>query len=152
MASNVKGYEALQARMKAIGGTNPAFMRLLGLSAVREQKLIVRRKTGNLGRSIVLGAVTPKTVTTEARANYAAFVEFGTRPHEISPRAAKALRWAAPGGARLTGSPRKGAGVIFARRVHHPGTRAYPFMVPGAQKAVEQSGADAVVRAWNEAS
>lgn len=128
-------------------------MRLLGLSAVREQKLLVRRKTGNLGRTIHLGPVTATTALTVATANYAAYVERGTRPHEITPRAAKALRWAAsPAGARLTGTPRKGAAVVFAKRVHHPGTKAYPFMIPGAKLAVSKSGVDAIVSAWNQAA
>jgi phage gpG-like protein len=41
---------------------------------------------------------------------YAAFVEFGTQPHEILPRRAQALRFKTQGGE-----------VVFARRVWHPG-------------------------------
>ena len=152
--AEVQGYSQLQARLHAIGGQgSSSFMRLLGLAAVREQKLLVHRKTGNLGRSIGLGAVTPTSVVTKAGANYAAFVELGTRPHEITPKAAKALRWAASAsGARLTGTPRTGAAVVFATRVHHPGTKPYPFMVPGAKIAVSKTGADAIVTAWNGAA
>lgn len=47
---------------------------------------------------------------------HASFIEYGTRAHIIRPRRAKALRFRA-----------KGGGVVFARRVQHPGTRPYKF-------------------------
>lgn len=150
--AKVTGLPQLQARLHAIGKTD-GFMRLLGLRAVREQKLLVHRKTGNLGRSIRLQSATQTSAVTVATANYAAFVEFGTRPHIITPRQKKALRWAATAaGRRLTGSPRVGAAVIFATRVHHPGTKPYPFMVPGAKKAIHDEGVDGIVAAWNSAA
>ena len=126
-------------------------MEQLGLSAIREQKLLVPRKTGNLGRSIGLGSITSTSVITQAGANYAVFVELGTRPHDIVPKRAKALRWAAGGTARLSGAPRSGGPVQFAKRVHHPGTRAQPFMVPGAKRAIAAVGGlkDIVVKLWN---
>jgi hypothetical protein len=35
----------------------------------------------------------------------------------------------------------------------HPGTKARPFMLPGARKAIEGAGLkSAVVTAWNEAA
>jgi hypothetical protein len=152
--AEVTGYSALQARLHAIGSQgSSSFMRLLGKAAVAEQKFLVHRKTGNLGRTIHVGAVTPTSVETIASANYAAFVELGTRPHTITPRAKKALRWAAsPAGRRLTGTPRKGAAVVFAKRVHHPGTKPYPFMIPGAKAAVNKTGLQAIVDAWNGAA
>lgn len=47
---------------------------------------------------------------------YAVYVEFGTRPHEIRPVHARALRFEAAGE------------VVFAARVQHPGTRPQPFI------------------------
>jgi hypothetical protein len=44
------------------------------------------------------------------------YVLDGTRPHIIRPRRAKALRFEV------------GGGVVFAKRVRHPGTRANDFM------------------------
>ena len=156
MAEVVIGAQALERRLAAIsGGTlGVNVMRSLGLSTVREAKLLVHRKTGNLGRSIHVSSTTPTTATVVASARYAADVEFGTRAHTITPRAAKALRWAASAsGRRLSGAPRVGAAVIFAKRVHHPGTKPYPFLVPGAKAAVAKSGLrDAVVKLWNEAA
>lgn len=47
---------------------------------------------------------------------YAPMVNDGTRPHIIRPRRAKALKF------------KVGGKVVFARIVHHPGTRANPFL------------------------
>lgn len=51
-----------------------------------------------------------------SRKRYAGFIEFGTRPHIIRPRRAKALRFMV------------GLQEVFARLVHHPGTRPYKFL------------------------
>jgi len=49
-------------------------------------------------------------------ADYALYVEFGTPPHIIKPKTAKALHWKA------------GGKDVFASIVHHPGTRPQPFI------------------------
>lgn len=145
----VRGIPELRTRLDRIK-PDRAFMSRLGLSAIREQKILVPRKTGNLGRSIGLGSLTDTRVDTKAGAGYAAFVEFGTRAHEIRPRRARVLRWPAKGSARLSGAARAGGAVIFARRVHHPGTKAKPFMLPGARRAIEALGLrELVVKLWN---
>ena len=152
MSAEIKGVPQLRARIKALT-PSPDLMRKLALASIREQKILVPRKTGNLGRSIRLGAVTPTRAETVATANYAAYVERGTRPHVIVPKRAKALRWAAGGNARLSGRPRTGGQVRFAKRVRHPGTKARPFMIPGAQKALDNVGLKGiVVEAWNDAA
>jgi Bacteriophage HK97-gp10, putative tail-component len=151
MGVQIKGMPQLQSRFNAIKPT-PGFMAKLGATAIAEQKRLVPRKTGNLARSIGLGSITARSVQTVATANYAAFVEFGTRAHEIVPKRAKALRFAVGGNARLSGTPRSGAPVIFAKRVRHPGTRAKPFMVPGATEAVNKLGPEFIVRQWNGAA
>jgi len=152
MAETIVGLSALERRIAAV--SNPkGVMKLLGQATVREAKLLVHRKTGNLGRSIRIGAQTERSVTVIAGANYASFVEYGTRPHEITPRAAKALRFAVGGNRRLSGSPRSGAPVVFARRVHHPGTKPYPFLVPAAKRAISSSGLrDVIIDDWNMAA
>ena len=48
--------------------------------------------------------------------DYARFVNDGTAPHIIRPRNAQALRF------------RIGGRVVYAKVVHHPGTRAKPFL------------------------
>ena len=148
------GYQGVQNRLKAIGGTQfgPKLMKQLGAAAVMEQKLLVRphKKTGVTQASVHYMGVTATSVTTEA-AGAARFLEFGTKPHVIRPRVAKVLAWGGP--RRLSGALRKGASATnFATLVHHPGTKPTPFMVPGAKLAVSKAGlADAVVTAWNQA-
>jgi len=151
MTVELLGVTALQRRLAAISGPNAMqrWHQVIGNAAVREQKLLVHRKTGNTGRSIHLASATAQAATTDA-GGAAVYLEFGTRPHTITPKAAKALRFAAsPGGARLSGSPRVGASVVFARVVHHPGTKPYPFMLPGAVAAVQAAGIDPIIDEWN---
>ena len=155
MADNIKGMTALQRRLKAISSTKMTerMMATIGLAAVANAKVLVARKTGNLGRSIHTEGLTATSVWIVVGARYAAYVEHGTRPHEITPQAKKALRFAASAsGRRLSGTPRRGAAVVFAKRVHHPGTQAQPFLIPGAKKAVADAGADVIVTEWNRAS
>ena len=148
---SVKGIPQLKARLEAIA-PNPDFMRKLALVAVAEQKRLVPRRTGNLGRSIGIERVTATSADTVAHANYALFVERGTKAHTIVPRNRKALRWPAAGSSTLGGRVRSGGSVIFAKRVRHPGTRARPFMEPGAKRAVDKLGVDVIVKAWNDAA
>jgi hypothetical protein len=148
--ADLRGYEALRAKFEAIG-PRQGLMRQLGLAGVREAKFLVPRKTGNLGRNIRVGRVGASNVEIVATTNYAAAVELGTRPHVITPRARKALRFAVGVNRRLSGSPRKGAPVIFAKRVNHPGTKAHPYLVPGLRKAAEGIGGQ-IIDQWNKAS
>lgn len=48
-----------------------------------------------------------------AQKSYAIFVHEGTPPHEIRPKAARALRFYS----------QRAGGFVFARIVHHPGTK-----------------------------
>lgn len=52
---------------------------------------------------------------------YALYVHEGTKPHIIRPVNARVLAF--PAGGR-----RSGGAMVFARVVHHPGTRAQPFL------------------------
>lgn len=68
------------------------------------------------------------------------YVDDGTRPHVIRPRRAKRLRFS-PGGRAKTspgqirsGAGRKGSGVVFAKQVNHPGTKARNFSKAIAEK------------------
>lgn len=149
--------EDLTPRLKALGSAT-LWKALLGgwqVAAVREAKHLVPRKTGNLDRSIRRGPMQAKSAQILAggirEVGYAAHVEFGTGPHVIVPRKAKALAWG--GNRRLSGTLRKGAKAEhFAMRVNHPGTRAKPYLVPGAAKAMRGVGVNGIVKAWNDAS
>jgi hypothetical protein len=147
--SSVEGMDALVARLHAIGEPAP-ILRAMQLGTVREARLLVHRTTGHLGRSIVPGAIHGDTATVEARTPYAATVELGSKPHVIRPRKAKVLAWG--GTRRLSGTLARGSrATSFARIVHHPGTRPYPYLIPGARKAVGLIR-DAFVKLWNEAA
>lgn len=147
--SSVQGSDALLARLRAIGETN-AELKVLQLGAIREAKLLVHRKTGHLGRNIVPGPVTKDHAFVEARTSYAATVELGSKPHIIRPKRAKVLAWG--GVRRLSGTLASGsAPTHFARLVHHPGTKPYPYLIPGAQKALA-GVKDAIVTIWNRAA
>ena len=151
----IDGEKGFMRRLEAIGHAPKALLRDAGLHAVREAKILVPRRTGNLGRTIRIGALTDTFVEVRAggarEVGYAAAVEFGSRAHVIVPVRAKVLAW---GGARtLGGRLRKGARAeFFARRVRHPGTRPHPYLIPGIEKALRLVGLDAIVQAWNRAS
>lgn len=168
------GTRELQARLRALQNLGPKVMTTLGLQTVREAKLLAapHRKTSNLEHSIHIAAQTPTFVLVVASAKYAAFLEFGTRAHIIRPRNGKALFFASQ---RVT-TARFGAGAIlkttatgrlsaaslrkygnaafqYAKVVHHPGTKAAPFLAPAAREAVQTVGlADIVVQTWNTAA
>ena len=157
----MRGEPQLHARLRALRKIVPETMRLLGPAMVAEQKRLVPRKTSNLGRSISVTSLTPRSTTSTASANYAAHVEYGTRPHVIRARKGRALRFPASGvSTRLSGAVRAGearrlgkGAYVFRASVNHPGTRPQPYMVPGARRAAERAGlADLVVRVWNGAA
>ena len=136
-----KGLPELRRRVEALDDLGP-LMRDLALDAVSEQKRLAPVKTGNLRRTIHVGRVTDRSAETIAGADYAAHVEFGTKAHEIRPRNKRALRWKVPGGFR------------FATRVRHPGTRARPYMIPGAEKAISRADGlkEKIIFRWNNAA
>lgn len=156
MTEPVQGADELQRRIEALGDTRK-FLGQLGLMAVAKAKQLVPRKTGNLGRTIRLGQVTDKEVQLLAGGQngvgYAQAVEFGSRPHDIVPRVASVLSWPASGAdARLSGSVRSGGKRAYAKRVHHPGTKPQPFLIPAAEEVVSESGMELLVKAWNDAA
>lgn len=155
MVETLIGANALNRRLTAVasGAVGKGLLGRLGLRVVREAKLRVARKTGNTGRSIHMASQTPTEVRIVA-GGAARYLEFGTRPHEIRPKNRKALRWGATAAdRRLSGRPRVGANVRFAKVVHHPGTRAKPFMRPAVTAALQQSHlSEAVIDVWNEAA
>lgn len=151
--SDIEGMDDLQRRLDAIKDTK-TLLGQIGLRAVARAKELVPRKTGNLGRTIRLGQVTDNDAQILAGGQngvgYAAAVEYGTRPHEIVPRYKKALAWG--GNRRLSGSLRSGSkSTFFAKRVRHPGTQPYPFLMPAAKEVAEQFP-ELIIRAWNEAA
>jgi hypothetical protein len=154
VSETIEGMAALNKRLAATGDTRK-FLGQLALMAVARAKQLVPRKTGNLGRTIRLGQVTEHDAQIVAGGQfgvgYAQAVEYGSRPHDIVPRYKQVL--AIPIGAtRLSGSARSGSGVVFTKRVHHPGTKAQPYLMPAAQEVVSKSGIEILIKAWNDAA
>lgn len=63
------------------------------------------------------------------------FVEAGTRPHVIVPRSGSALRFVGSGGRISQPAPNsriatRAGGVVFVKRVNHPGTPPRPWFRP----------------------
>ncbi len=77
-------------------------------------------KTGFLAGSIVK-EVSVNEAQVTAQASYAPYVEKGTAPHEIRPVRAYALAF------------QSGNELVFAKLVHHPGTKPNPFMQRAAE-------------------
>jgi hypothetical protein len=151
----VTGQRELDRRLTAIGKAPRDILRDVGLHAVREAKILVPRRTGNLGRTIRIGSMTDSYVEVKAggvsQVGYAAAVEFGSKAHIIVPRTASVLAWGGPrtlgGRVRAGGKP-----THFARRVRHPGSRPKPYLIPGFEKALKLVGLDGLVRRWNAAA
>lgn len=79
-----------------------------------DQKRAFTPRSGHLQRSIQI-RYTENSAIISANAEYAPFVEYGTRPHTIFPRNRKALK-----------IPTRD-GYIFRRKVQHPGSKPYPY-------------------------
>ena len=73
-------------------------------------------RTGILQQSISWRAAGKDKALVFAQAEYAPFVEHGTRPHTIRARERQALK-----------IPLEDGETIFRRAVSHPGSRPYPF-------------------------
>ncbi|WP_280188863.1 MULTISPECIES: hypothetical protein [Nocardia] len=105
-----------QARAVAIAADR---LDRLGGRIVFNAKGRVNVRSGELRESIGHNVTTEPSrarLLVFARARHAAYVHDGTRPHEIRPLNAKALRFEA------------GGRVVFARRVWHPGYAGNPFL------------------------
>ena len=152
--ATVEGIRQLERRLAAIGETR-SMLRALQIATVSEAQALVPRKTGHLQRSIRPGRLTDDYAVVEARTPYAAPVEFGTKPHIIRPKNKRALAWpASSAGRRLSGRRRTNSGrLVFASIVHHPGSKAKPYLIPGAKAAVGKAGVkDVIVTRWNGAA
>jgi hypothetical protein len=86
---------------------------------VRPQNM---HSTGQLYQSIGWHGNGDGTATVYANADYARYVEFGTRPARVQPVRPK------PGnGRKALKIPVAGGGFIFRRSVRHKGSKPYPF-------------------------
>jgi HK97 gp10 family phage protein len=101
-------------------------------------KALAPKRTHHLEQSIaskVEGRGLSLTGRVYTDAPYAAYVEEGTRAHEIVAHGqALAIPVGAWSGAGSQGQTPRSGDVNFFRRVHHPGSKAEPFMQPALDK------------------
>lgn len=95
-------------------------MRIAARQVVNRAKILAPVRTNRLRSSIDYRVSSFFSLRPKAHVfsdvEYAPYVNDGTRPHIIRPKNAKALRF------------RVGGQVVYARVVHHPGTKARPFL------------------------
>lgn len=108
-----------------------------------EMEVRVPVRTGNLRRSLSIEVHGDSVVIgpNSEQAPYAGYVEFGTKPHTISAKSGGYLVFEIGG--------RK----VFARKVHHPGTRPQPYVMPAFNEWVDSLGtmaAEANVKVFTE--
>lgn len=91
-----------------------------GRRVVNRAKILCPVDTGRLRASIKGRASRTWTLRPQyavsSNVDYAPMVHDGTRPHIIRPRTKQVLKF------------NVGGQVVFAKVVHHPGTRARPFL------------------------
>jgi hypothetical protein len=113
------------------------------------------RRTGRLVASAYLVSPRRGTWVMRVDAPYAAVVEFGSRPHTIRPRRAKALRFEVGGHVVFARYIRKGdkiitpkhskvfrfevpRRVVFAKKVEHPGTKGQFIIAKALDKVMRK--------------
>ena len=92
-----------------------------------EMEVRVPVDTGELRESLGV-RVEPKRVLVGPSAKHAPYVEFGTGPHVIKAKSGKALAF------KVNGR------IIYRKQVHHPGTKAQPFVRPAYDAWKESLG------------
>lgn len=106
---------------RIIRGASRQELETASRQAVNRARVLAPVDTGRLRSSIRVEArrtITLRSVyTIGSDVYYAAYVNDGTRPHIIRPRR--------PGGVLRF---QAGGRTVYARVVHHPGTRARPFL------------------------
>lgn len=110
-----------QAQLRrVIRGASLRELENTGRRVVNRAKILCPVDTGRLRASIKGRASRTWTLrpqyTVSTNVDYASMVQNGTRPHIIRPRTKQALKF------------NVGGQVVFAKVVHHPGTRARPFL------------------------
>jgi hypothetical protein len=101
------------------GNETRAAVRKHGLAVEARARATAPRRDGLLANSHTTtmgGNASSSTAIVAATAAYAAAVHDGSKPHDIYPKHGKALRFVSVGN------------VVFARKVHHPGTKAKPWL------------------------
>ena len=95
---------------------------LIQSNAIKEAPVNKQTGGGNLRQNIRMEMQTKTRAIIVSNAPYSVYVEMGTRPHDIRIKNKRVLA-------------NRRTGQIFGTHVHHPGTRANPYM----QRAIDKS-------------
>ena len=132
MEIKIEGLKEAQERFKelpkdvqyGLQAATARALRSIQRTAQHSHRFITR--TGLLERSIEMhldpGWLSGSVVINDTAARYGPYVHQGTKPHEISARLKRSLRWPA------------GKDFAYAKHVHHPGTKPDQFLYEAAAK------------------
>ena len=125
---HIKGDEKVMAVLGRLRGLHIVLIEELQDRIYEAARRNVPVRTGVLRSSIEKGGVGDFLYVSmgNPRAYYAPYVEYGTRPHMIYPRRARALRFEVKGK------------TVFARYVRHPGTRPRYVMRRSAEETLKE--------------
>jgi hypothetical protein len=99
------------------------------------------KREGQLEQSIGVRYLSGGVAEVYANAEYAACVEYGTRPHVINAKNGKALKIPSAGG------------FVFRRSVSHPGSRPFPYFYTDSDNRMQhmkEAGLLVLARIMNE--
>ena len=138
MAGNLQGGEQLKARLRAMRLAFKPMGKDWATDTAQQSNRTAPQRTGRLSRSHKVKSVTQRKATVVALF-YGVFVNRGTRPHTIKARNAPALIF------------NVGGRTIFARSVHHRGSRGTRYVDKAAHRALAKHvDKDALIEAWNK--
>ena len=119
---------------RTIRGASRRELEATARQVVNRAKILAPVDTGRLRASIRIEArrtLTLRSVyTVGSDVEYARMVHDGTRPHVIRPKTANVLRF------------RVGGRWVYAKVVHHPGTKARPFLDRAVREVAGGKGYD----------
>lgn len=119
---------------RTIRGASRRELEATARQVVNRAKILAPVDTGRLRASIRIESrrtLTLRSVyTVGSDVEYARMVHDGTRPHVIRPKTANVLRF------------RVGGRWVYAKVVHHPGTKARPFLDRAVREVAGGKGYD----------
>lgn len=136
---SLKGGPELKARLRAIRKSFKPIGRTWADETAKAARPMVPVKTGRLKRSIRRRNASMKRATVVA--HYTAyFIDKGTVPHTIKAKRGRSLVFQGKNG------------TVFARAVHHRGSKAQPFREKAAREGLRRTPmADELIGLWNAA-
>ena len=109
-------------------------------ATARAARPMIPTRTGETRRSVRRKNATQRKATVVAR-YVAYFIDAGPKPHTITAKRGRMLRFEANGN------------TVFARRVHHRGYRARPFRARAAHEGLRRAPlSKSLIDAWNGAA